>query len=46
MHGVAATAAAPTVAAPSAPGLDFVPNRLPDRAQIEKMEVAEPLSTF
>ena len=46
MHGPAATAAAPTVAAPMAPDLDFIPNRLPDRAQIERMEVAEPLSTF
>jgi len=46
INGRAATAAAPIVATPSAQGPDFIPNRLPDRAQIEKMEVAEPLSTF
>lgn len=46
MHGPAATAAARTTAVPSPAGLDFVPNRLPDRAQIEKMELAEPLPTF
>lgn len=46
MHGSAETAAALTTAVPSPPSLDFVPNRLPDRAQIERMEIAEPLPTF
>lgn len=46
MHGSAETSAALITPVPSPPSLDFVPNWLPDRAQIERMEIAEPLPTF
>jgi hypothetical protein len=47
VHGMKTeTAVAHAFVAPSTPAPDFVPNPMPDRAQLEKMQTAEPQSTF
>ena len=47
VHGMKTeTATAHAFVAPSTPAPDFVPNPMPDRAQLEKMQTAEPQPTF
>ena len=47
VHGMKTEAATPHgFATQSPPAPDFVPNPMPDRAQLEKMQTAEPEPTF
>jgi hypothetical protein len=47
VHGMKTeSSTAHAFAPPAQPALDFVPNPMPDRAQLEKMQTAEPEPTF
>ena len=47
VHGMKTeSSTAHAFAAPAQPVLDFVPNPMPDRSQLEKMQTAEPELTF